>query len=62
MQTPSGYSTEVGVFSVKWAGFSDPHSGLDYFMIGLGSATNDTDIVPYVYVGKQTGKDENNPY
>ncbi|XP_070204014.1 uncharacterized protein [Littorina saxatilis] len=52
--TPSGYSREVGVLSVKWAGFTDPHSGLDYFRIGLGSAPNVTDVVPFVYVGKQT--------
>ena len=53
-QSTSGYSTKVGVFSVKWAGFTDPHSGLDYYRVGLGSSPGDTDVVPFVYVGRQT--------
>ena len=55
-QGPSGYSTEVGVLSARWAGFADPHSGLDYFRVGLGSSPGDTDVVPFVFVGRQTGE------
>ena len=53
-QGPSSYSTEVDVISAKWAGFSDPHSGLDYFRVGLGSSPGLSDIVPFVHVGRQT--------
>ncbi|KAK7496776.1 hypothetical protein BaRGS_00011985 [Batillaria attramentaria] len=48
------YSSDVGVYRVYWAGFSDPHSGLDYYRVGLGSQPGHTDIHPFVYVGLQT--------
>ncbi|KAL8573303.1 hypothetical protein ACOMHN_032765 [Nucella lapillus] len=49
-----GYSTEVGVYGVRWRGYLDPHSGLDYYRVGLGSSPGQTDVVPFVYVGRQT--------
>ncbi|KAK7473968.1 hypothetical protein BaRGS_00034797 [Batillaria attramentaria] len=48
------YSTEVGVYRVYWTGFTDPHSGLDYYRVGLGSQPSQTDIEPFVYVGLLT--------
>ncbi|KAK7493722.1 hypothetical protein BaRGS_00015051, partial [Batillaria attramentaria] len=48
------YSTDVGVYRVYWSGFSDPHSGLDYHRVGLGSEPGQTDVLPFVYVGLQT--------
>ena len=41
---------------MKWAGFTDPHSGLDYFRVALGSSPGLSDVVSFVYVGKQTCK------
>ncbi|KAK7092487.1 uncharacterized protein [Littorina saxatilis] len=49
----SSYSREVGMYPVSWTGFDDPHSGLAYFRVGLGSAAKGVDINPYVYVGLQ---------
>ncbi|XP_076453311.1 uncharacterized protein LOC143288575 [Babylonia areolata] len=49
-----GYSRHVGVYSVKWAGFTDPHSGVDYYRLGLGSIPGLDDVAPFVYVGRQT--------
>ena len=46
----------MGVVSVKWVGFNDPHSGLDYFRVALGSSPELSDVVSFVYVGKQTCK------
>ncbi|KAK7483107.1 hypothetical protein BaRGS_00025675, partial [Batillaria attramentaria] len=48
------FSSEVGVYRVHWAGFSDPHSGLHYYRVGLGSQPRHTDVHPFVYVGLQT--------
>ncbi|KAK7493733.1 hypothetical protein BaRGS_00015062 [Batillaria attramentaria] len=48
------YSTEVGVYRVYWSGFSDPHSGLHYYRVGLGSKPEQTDVHPFIYVGLQT--------
>jgi len=55
-QSPSGYSREVGVVRGRWTGFTDPHSGLDYFRAGLGSSPGLTDVVPFVYMGRRTGE------
>nr|KAG5706422.1 hypothetical protein BaRGS_032815 [Batillaria attramentaria] len=33
------YSSDVGVYRVYWAGFSDPHSGLDYYRTYLSRGT-----------------------
>ncbi|KAK7493717.1 hypothetical protein BaRGS_00015046, partial [Batillaria attramentaria] len=48
------YSTEVGVYRVHWSGFNDPHSGLHYYRVGLGSQPGQTDVHPLTYVGLQT--------
>ena len=54
IQNQSGYSQDVGRYPVQWSRFTDPHSGLAYFRLGLGSSPAAVDIHPYVYVGLQT--------
>ena len=53
-QTQLAYSTDVGRYPVHWAGFQDPHSGLAYFRVGLGSSAGQVDIHPFRYVGLKT--------
>ena len=53
-QTQSAYSTDVGRYPVHWTGFQDPHSGLAYFRVGLGSSAGQVDIHPFRYVGLKT--------
>ncbi|KAK7493739.1 hypothetical protein BaRGS_00015068, partial [Batillaria attramentaria] len=48
------YSTEIGVYRVYWSPFTDPHSGLHYYRVGLGSQASSPDVHPFVYVGLQT--------
>ncbi|KAK7460765.1 hypothetical protein BaRGS_00038812, partial [Batillaria attramentaria] len=48
------YSSELGVYRVSWSGFSDSHSGLDNYRVGLGSQPRESDIEPFIYVGLQT--------
>lgn len=56
IQTPSGYSTEVGVLSAEWAEFEDHHSGLQYYTVGVGSVPQQSDVIPAVYVGLLTSQ------
>ncbi|KAK7101794.1 hypothetical protein V1264_020121 [Littorina saxatilis] len=48
------YSTDPTSYRVHWSGFTDPHSGLAYYRVGLGSQSATPDIVPFLYVGLQT--------
>lgn len=53
-QTHFAYSTDPTSYQVYWKGFSDPHSGLAYFRVGLGTQATMSDVIPFVYVGLQT--------
>ena len=48
------YVTEASELKVRWSGFQDPHSGLTYFRVALGSAPALDDVVPFLHVGLQT--------
>ena len=50
----AAYSTDPTSYHVYWKGFADPHSGLAYFRVGLGSQPAMSDVIPFVYVGLQT--------
>ncbi|XP_070207962.1 uncharacterized protein [Littorina saxatilis] len=50
----NSYSADVGVYTLQWTGFVDPHSGVAYFRVGMGSRPQEDDVIPFVYVGLQT--------
>nr|KAG5707969.1 hypothetical protein BaRGS_025107 [Batillaria attramentaria] len=48
------YVTDVHVQSVHWGGYHDPHTGLAYYRVGLGTSPGADDIHALQYVGLQT--------
>ena len=45
-QTQLAYNTDVRRYHVHWTGFEDPHLGLAYFRVGVGSSAGQVDIHP----------------
>ena len=50
------YQKNVSCISGHWKHFTDPHSGISHYKVGLGTQPNSYDVEPSIDVGLRTGK------
>ncbi len=55
-QSETDYQTETTQLHCHWTGFSDPHSGIQDYRVGLGTSPAATDVQPLRSVGLHTSR------